>query len=47
VRVSRATDHAAWKRTELELTERLTKRLRVIRWREFQPLIKKLSLKQS
>jgi nanoRNase/pAp phosphatase (c-di-AMP/oligoRNAs hydrolase) len=45
VRVGRPTDHGAWKRTELELTERLTRRLRVIRWREFQPLIKKLSLK--
>lgn len=47
VRVGRLTDQAGWKRMEQLLTERLTKRLRVIRWQKFQPLIRKYPPKRG
>ncbi|MBM4161023.1 MAG: phosphoesterase [Ignavibacteria bacterium] len=40
VKVGRLTDQVEWQGTEFLLTERLTKRLRGIRFQKFQPLIK-------
>jgi nanoRNase/pAp phosphatase (c-di-AMP/oligoRNAs hydrolase) len=40
VRVGRNTGAARWEQTELDLTERLTRYLRVTHWHGFKPLIK-------